>query len=47
MKTDIKKYAPEGTKDCESNCMRKIVKNEDIVYILCDYCKRIVREIKK
>lgn len=47
MKIDLKKYAPQGTKDCESNCMRRIVNDENNVYIVCDYCKRIVREIKK
>jgi len=45
--TKIKDYAPEGTKDCEFNCKKEIVNTPEGPLIICRFCERIVRVIKK
>jgi hypothetical protein len=44
---DIREYAPPGTKDCESNCDREVIMTKKGPIIVCHFCKRVVRVIKK
>lgn len=46
-KKSIKEYAPQGEKDCESNCNRQVVITNEGPIIVCHYCERIVRIIDK
>lgn len=46
-KKSIKDYAPQGTKDCESNCDREVIMTKGGPVIICHFCERIVREIGK
>ncbi len=46
-KNPLKDYAPQGTKDCESNCQREVILTKNGPVIICHYCERIVREIGK
>lgn len=39
---DISKFAPVGTKYCESKCDRVVVVTKEGPVIACNYCKRIV-----
>lgn len=41
---NLSKYAPVGTKDCESVCKRKIVATKYGPVIICNGCKRIVMD---
>jgi len=43
----IKEYAPQGTKDCESNCEREVIMTPRGPVIVCHFCERIVLEIRK
>lgn len=43
----IREYAPQGTKDCESNCEREVIMTRKGPIIVCHFCERIVREIRK
>jgi len=43
----VREYAPQGTKDCESNCEREVVMSPKGPVIVCHFCERIVREIRK
>lgn len=40
----LDKYAPVGTKDCESQCERKVLMTPDGPVIVCDGCDRIVMD---
>lgn len=44
---DIRDYVPEGTKDCEYNCDREVIMTAKGPIIVCHFCKRVVRELKK
>ena len=43
-KINLSKFAPIGTKDCQSMCDRVVVKTKDGLKIVCLACKRIVLE---
>ena len=42
-----KQYAPQGTKDCLSNCEREVILTPNGPVIVCHFCERVVREIGK
>jgi hypothetical protein len=42
--TMLDKYAPVRTKDCESQCDRKVLMTPDGPVIVCDGCNRIVMD---
>ena len=42
-----KGYAPQGTKECLSNCERDVIMTKNGPVIVCHYCERVVREIGK
>jgi hypothetical protein len=44
---DISKFAPVGTKDCQSMCKRVPIRDRRGTKIVCLACERIVMEIKK
>ncbi len=44
---NTKNYAPQGIKDCESNCNREVIISPNGPVIVCHFCERIVREIGK
>jgi hypothetical protein len=44
---NIKEYAEPGTKDCESNCNREVIITPKDRIIVCHFCKRIIKKIKK
>jgi hypothetical protein len=46
-KKSLKDYAPQGTKDCESNCEREVILTPKGPVIVCHFCERVVREIGK
>lgn len=37
-------FAPEGTKDCEMKCDRKVVMTKNGPVIVCEGCMRIVMD---
>lgn len=41
---DLSKFAPVGTKDCESKCDRSVVMTKDGPVIICNGCNRIVMD---
>ena len=43
----VREYAPQGTKDCESNCEREVIMTLKGPVIVCHFCERVVREIRK
>jgi hypothetical protein len=43
----VRNYAPQGTKDCESNCEREVIMTPKGPVIVCHFCERVVREIRK
>jgi hypothetical protein len=43
----VREYAPQGTKDCESNCEREVIMTPKGPVIVCHFCERVVREIRK
>jgi hypothetical protein len=43
---NIEKFAPLGTKDCESKCDRKVHVDGKSRKIICVACQRIVMEMK-
>jgi hypothetical protein len=43
----VREYAPQGTKDCESNCEREVIMTPKGPIIVCHFCERVVREIRK
>ena len=42
----VRNYAPQGTKDCQSNCNREVIKSKVGPVIVCHYCERIIRIVK-
>jgi hypothetical protein len=42
----VREYAPQGTKDCQSNCNREVIQSKVGPVIVCHYCERIVRILK-
>jgi hypothetical protein len=47
MSKDLRKYAPVGSKDCESECDRKVIMTDNGPVIVCDGCDRIVMDNRK
>lgn len=43
----VREYATQGTKDCESNCEREVIMTPKGPVIVCHFCERVVREIRK
>ena len=43
----LKDFAPVGTKDCESKCVREVVMTPDGPIVLCTACERIVMDNRK
>jgi MinD superfamily P-loop ATPase len=42
---DLSEYSKSNR--CKANCQTKVVHTEEGPKVLCTYCKRIVREIKR
>ena len=40
-------FAPEGTKDCQMICDRKVIMTNKGPVIVCEGCKRIVMDNRK
>jgi len=42
---NLDEYAPIGTKDCEGGCDLNKVEDGNDEFLVCEYCKRILRKI--
>ena len=43
---NLNKYAEFGKKDCQANCDRKSIMTKDGPVIICDFCLRVVRDLR-
>ena len=47
METQIDLSEYKKTNKCQSNCQSKVVHTDEGPKVICTYCKRLIREIKK